>query len=140
MSLCCLETAILDTLRGLDCTKIKAENHFIDVRECTDCIPYLVLKTGTVSGLVTSSARQKLSNVEIKAYFSDQKRGDAREYKGLVEDWLFAGGCLDLGECGCLCVRGAINTNLRVGTAGTVVYSVAFSGVYSASEIVSASV
>ena len=44
---CCIERAVLDALRSLTCTPIKSENHFIDQRECENCVPYLVLKSSS---------------------------------------------------------------------------------------------
>lgn len=127
---CCLETAILDTFRGFSETPIRPENHFVNRRECKDCLPYLVLKTSTNSGLRTSDGVQKVSVVEIAAYFSDAKFGTAKQYSDLVESWLFSSGCLELGECGCLCVQGTPISSIRNGPASTLVYTVSFRGRY----------
>jgi hypothetical protein len=131
---CCLETAILDKLRSLDCTPILSQNHFIDRRTCTDCIPYLVLKTSTVPGLRTTSFVQKLKSVEVKAYFGDKMHKMARDYMNLVEEWVFARGCLELGECGCFCLRTDPSSAITRQSDGTVVYSLSFRGVYNAAE------
>ena len=131
---CCMETAILDALRGLDCTPIESQNHFVDRRTCTDCLPYLVLKTSRTSGLRTSSGLQKLIAVEVKAYFSDKSFKMARDYMDMVETWLFNRGCVDLGECGCFCLRSDLSSAITGSTGGTVVYSLTFRGVYNAAE------
>lgn len=131
---CCLETAILDKLRSLDCTPILRENHFIDRRTCTDCVPYLVLKTSRTAGLRTSSGVQKLTSVEVKAYFSDKMHKIAREYMDLVEAWVFTRACLDLGECGCFCLRTDPASAITGPNGGMIVYSLSFRGVYNAAE------
>jgi hypothetical protein len=135
---CCLETAILDTLRALDCTPIASENHFLDRRQCTDCLPYLVLKVSTSSGLRTSSGVQKRRSIDIKAYFADKMGKISRDYRDLMEAWVFSSGCLDLGDCGCFCLQtdptSAITTN-----NGMIVYSLSFRGIYRMSESASVS-
>lgn len=127
---CCLENAVLDALRALNCTPIKANNHFVDERQCSDCLPYLVLKTGITAGLRTSSTVQKVRTVEIKAYFSNQKRYDARSLRDLIASWLMVGGCVDLGSCGCFCVQGAPTIGIQGGPGNTVVLTVSFRGLY----------
>lgn len=127
---CCLENAVLDALRGLNCTPIKAENHFVDERQCSDCLPYLVVKTGMTAGLRTSSAVQKVRTVELKAYFSQQKRFDARSLRDLISDWLMVAGCVDLGVCGCFCVQGAPTITIQPSQGNTIVLTVSFRGLY----------
>lgn len=136
---CCLEAAILDALRALGCTPILAENHFVDRRTCSDCIPYLVLKTSTVPGLRTTSGLQKLKSVEVKAYFGDKMWKMARDYMELVEAWVFTRGCIDLGECGCFCLRLDPSSAITGPVGGVIVYSLSFRGVYNAAESASAS-
>jgi hypothetical protein len=132
---CCLETAILNTLRALDCTPIAADNHFVDRRQCKDCLPYLVLKTTTGQGLRTSSGTQKLDSVDIKAYFSDKMRKESRDYKSLVEAWAFAPGCLDLGECGCFCLQtGPVSAITTTNDGKMIVYSLTFRGNFKESQ------
>jgi len=139
---CCIEDAVLETLRGLNCTTIKSENHFLNEKRCSDCLPYVVVKIDTQSGLRTSSAVQKSHTVDIKAYFSDTMQKKAQEYRALVEDWLFAAGCVTLGSCGCFCQRGNASSSIRSGTGGVIVYSLVFRGTYKqsgSSDSVSAS-
>ena len=131
---CCLESAVLDALRGLTGNPIKPVNHFDGSRKGDECLPYLVLKVGTAGGLKTSSGFNPTHNIEIKAYFSDQAEGTAKSYRTLVEAWLFARGCFDLGVCGCFCVQGTLVSSIRPAVAGTVVYSVSFRGVFKPSE------
>lgn len=128
--ICCLENAVLDTLRALDCTPIRSENHFLDRRQCTDCLPYAVIRAGMTAGLRTSSAVQKLRTVEIKAYFADKKRHDARELRDLIWDWLMFSGCASLGDCGCFCVQGAPTLNIQEAPGNMVVLTVSFRGLY----------
>ena len=132
--LCCLESAVLDALRALTATPIKSSNHFDGQRKGDLCLPYLVLKTGSSGGLRTSSGNFSSHSVEFNAYFSDQAEGTAKSYKTLVEAWLFAKGCLDLGVCGCFCMQGVPVSSIRPAVAGTVVYSVTFRGFYKPSE------
>lgn len=127
---CCLENAVLDTLRALNCTPIKSENHFLDERQCSDCLPYLVLKTGTTAGLRTTHTVQKVRTVEIRAYFANQKRHDGRTLRDLIEAWLFVGGCVSLGACGCFCVQGAPTIGIQGAPGNTVVLTVNFRGLY----------
>lgn len=136
---CCIERAIIESLRSLTCTPIKSENHFIDQRECENCVPYLVLKASTTAGLRTSSAVQKLWNIEIKAYFADSKKQMARDYRDLVETWLYAATCVDLGECGCICVQGSPASSIRNTAGNEIVYSLTFRGSYSQADVASAS-
>ena len=131
---CCIEDAVLSTLRGLNCTTIRSESHFLNEKRCADCLPYVVVKVDTQSGLRTSSAVKKQHTVDIKAYFSDTMQKKAQEYRSLVEAWLFAAGCVDLGNCGCFCQRGNAVSSIRGGTGGVIVYSLVFRGTYKQSE------
>jgi len=131
---CCLESAVLEALRGLTGTPIKPVNHFDGSRKGEDCLPYLVLKVGMSGGMRTSSGFTPFHNIEFNAYFSDQAEGKAKSYQTLVEAWLFARGCLDLGVCGCFCIQGIPVSAIRPAVAGTVVYSVSFKGFYKPSE------
>jgi hypothetical protein len=107
--------------------------HFIDQRECSDCIPYLVLKVGSQTGLRTSSGVQKIWVIEIKAYFSDSKRQMVRDFRDLIETWLYRGA--DLGVCGAICVTGNATSSIRNAPGSEVVYSLVFRGSYSQSEV-----
>jgi len=127
---CCIEDAILDTLRALDCTPIRSENHFVGERSCTDCMPYLVMKADAQFGLRTSSGSQKVHSVDIKAYFAGDKKKQAADYRTLVEAWVFAQGCVDLGICGCFCIQGNVVSSIRPSTGSTIVYSLSFRGFY----------
>ena len=139
MALCCLETAILDALRGLTCTPIRSENHFVNIRKCTDCMPYLVVKTSSSGGLRTSEGYQKTDTVEIAAYFKSSNETAVTEYRDLVDAWMNAAGCLDLGVCGCFCVRGNHSSKVAPASGDAIRYSLSFSGTYAAVDVASAS-
>ena len=74
----------------------------------------------------------------------DTMQKKAQEYRTLVEDWLFAAGCVSVGICGCFCQRGNATSSIRSGTGGVIVYSLVFRGTYkqlgSTSDSLSASV
>lgn len=112
MSDCCVEEGMLQALRGLECTPIPAQQHFIGVRRGEDCLPYLVLTTSEQPGLRTSSGQEMQTAARIAAYFSADKVQDAASFRRLLSQWISSGGCLPLGSCGCFCVRslGAITT------------------------------
>ena len=134
---CCLETAILDTLRGIQGTKITPANHFVSVKGCKDCSPYLVLGVSTGAGLRTSSAVQKVHSIEINAYFKEGSRSMAIAYRDLLEDWIFSRGCVDLGVCGCFCLRNDPISAITNAAGGMVVYRLSFRGIYVSAESVS---
>lgn len=131
---CCLETAILDTLRELPGTKIIPANHFEGNRGCKDCSPYLVLTVQTTPGLRTSSAVQKLHSIEISAYFNSDKRSMAKDYRDILESWSFGRGCIDLGVCGCFCLRNEPISAITNAAGGMVVCRLTFRGVYNRAE------
>lgn len=131
---CCLESAVLDALRGLTNTPIKPENHFDQIKKGEDCVPYLVLKTAANGGLQTSSGKNPFYNIEIKAYFSDMAEGTVKAYQASVEAWMYVRGCLNLGDCGCFCIQGIPVSSVRQAVAGIVVYSVIFRGIYKPTE------
>lgn len=143
---CCLENAVIDALRALDCTKIRSENHFLNRRKCKDCTPYAVVKVRTVSGLRTSSAVQKISTIEVSAFFNEDREQDAIEYKDLVEGLFFASECVTLASCGCFCVQGRMSSSITPAPQGLIRYSFTCQGFYresdsdSSSESVSESV
>lgn len=130
---CCLEAAILDKIRALDCNPIMSENHFLDERKCTDCMPYMVLKVKTTGGLRTSSDIQKLSIIEIAAYFKDSSRSQAAAFRDMLDNMLYVRGCIDLGICGCLCQQGVPSSQMIPG-AGLIRYGVTFRGFYRPAE------
>lgn len=136
---CCLEDAILDRLRSLTCTPIPAANHFLNLRKCTDCVPYLVLKVRRSSGLRTSEGVQVIHDVELNAYFKQDKESDAGSYRDLVEEAFLEQGCVQLGDCGCICRRGVFRSRIEASTGGLLRYSLTFSGSYSQSEVASVS-
>jgi hypothetical protein len=127
---CCLEFALLTALRGIAGTPIASRNHFNLVRECEDCVPYLVMKIVDSPGLRTTSGTQTVSTVELNAYFNADRKDLAYDYKSLISSWLNSSGCIDLGECGCFCVRNSGTARVAVATGGMVRYSVSFSGTY----------
>ncbi len=131
---CCLENALIESLRALDCTKIREENHFIGRRKCTDCTPYAVVKVRNTSGLRTSSGVQKISSIEIVAFFKEDHEQDAIQYRGLVEDLFFTGDCVELVECGCLCVQGRMSSVIAPAEQGLVRYTFTCQGVYNSSS------
>lgn len=135
---CCIERAVLDALRSLTCTPIKSENHFIDQRECENCVPYLVLKAGNTTGLRTSDGIQDIWNIDIKVYFAETKKQMARDYRDLVKEFLTVNPCVDLGACGCFCINGAITATIR-NVNSEIVYSCAFRGSYNQALVLSES-
>lgn len=127
---CCIESAVIEYLRDLDCTPIRPENHFIDQRECEDCLPYLVLKASSAIGLRTSDATQKIWTIDIKAYFAETKKNAIRDYRDLVETKLYEPGCMELGACGCFCVQGPVNSSIRTVAGSQICYGLTFRGLY----------
>ena len=89
-----------------------------------------MLKTGITAGLRTSSAVQQIRTVEIKAYFANQKKYDARSLRDLIAAWLMVGGCVSLRVCGCFCVQGSPTIGIQGGPGNTVVLTVSFRGLY----------
>jgi hypothetical protein len=132
---CCLEDALLAALSGLDGTPIQSKNHFNLNRDGEECVPYLVLKTTDSPGLRTSSGTQKVSTVELNAYFSADRKSTAFQYRSLIEEWLDSGGCIELGDCGCFCLRSYSAARVSQATGGLVRFSVTFVGVYNAVEV-----
>ena len=92
---CCLEDALLTALRALVGTPISSKNHFIGKRTCEDCVPYLVAKITTISGLRTTEGSQKKNSVVISAYFSSDNKQVLTAYKTLLEDMFFGQTCVD---------------------------------------------
>lgn len=137
---CCLENAVLDALRALDCTRVRPENHFLNRRKCTDCTPYVVVKVRTVSGLRTSSAVQKISTIEVSGFFKEDREQDAIDYKVLVEGLFFAARCVTLVACGCFCTQGRMASSIAPAQNGLVRYSFTCQGFYKQSGTDSASV
>ena len=132
----------MNALRDLPCSPIRSDNHFVLERKCTDCIPYVVVKSSSSAGIRTSSGVNETSLVEINAYFSADKETQAFEYQSIVKTWLNAAGCLDLGDCGCFCIQGSTTSRVNSPAGGLIRYSVTFSGRYqpSAAGSLSASV
>lgn len=127
---CCIEQAVLDALKALTCTPIKAENHFVNKRECKDCLPYLVLKANSTGGLRTSDVVQKIWTVSIDAYFSELKKNAVMDYRDQVETLLYEPGCIPLGACGCFCVTGSPSSSITNVAGGIIKYAVTFRGEY----------
>ena len=142
MAFCCIEDAFIGVLRDFECTPIKSENHFVNVRRCKDCYPYVVVSSSLADGLVTSGGRQKVHTVTISAYFADSMQSIGMRYRDTVNDWLSSAKCLDLGECGCFCLQRTSRSLLSSVTNDVHRFQVSFSGIYKRSEIgsVSASV
>lgn len=137
---CCLETAMLNALRDLGGTPIRSDNHFDQIRKCKDCLPYLVLKVTSSAGLRTSSGLQKIHTIDISAYFSGDNEQAPREYRDLVEDWLNTDGCVELGDCGCICVQGDQSSRITAVTESNLIrFQLTFRGVYQQAEFASAS-
>ena len=131
---CCIEAAILDALRAIPGTPIRSENHFIEVRECADCVPYLVIKTSENAGLRTSDGVQVIWTVLISAYFDGSKRNMSRNYRDLVRTWLYQYPCVDLGECGCFCLNGQSSLTIRNAEKETAL-DISFSGSYQQASV-----
>lgn len=131
---CCLEQALLDTIGAMDCIPISRENLFEGYRRCKECVPYMVLKVRGGAGLRTSSGLQKVQQVDISAYFSDSAEAKAKVFREILEDWVYASGCLDLGVCGCFCQQGAPISVINPPANGVIRYSLSFRGFFKASE------
>jgi hypothetical protein len=129
---CCLENAVLDALRALDCSSIRPENHFLNVRQCTDCVPYLVLSVTRQQGLRTSEGVQFRDAIAISAYFKGAHGAKIREYRDLVEEWMSSSDCIELGDCGCLCVVNVARSVISVTSNGLLRYQAQFTGRYNA--------
>ena len=126
---CCIEDAILRALRGLECTSIRPENHFITVRTTGDCLPYLVLNVRLQAGLRTSDGVAKVYSVQVLAWFGDTMRPLLQQFQAAFETWLYAPGCLPLGDCGCFCVQSRGQADVTF-TDGRLRYGVTFVGRY----------
>jgi hypothetical protein len=105
MSDCCVEEGMLQALRALECTPIPAQQHFIGVRRGEECLPYLVLRRSIQQGLRTSHAVEQFDQISVSAYFSVDKASQAVSFRNLLQQWAYSSGCLNLGNCGCFCVR-----------------------------------
>ncbi len=121
---------MLAALRGIEETPIPERNHFIDRRKCTDCIPYLVAKFVTISGLKTSDGTQKRNSVSISVYFKNENQQELIAYRTLIEQLFFGAGCIELGDCGCFCIQGTMRatTDQVSGNLSRLLFS--FEGVY----------
>lgn len=126
---CCVEDAILRALRGLECTPIRPENHFITVRTAGDTLPYLVLNVRLQPGLRTSDGVAKVHSVQVLAWFGDTMRPLLQQFQAAFEAWLYAPGCLPLGDCGCFCVQSRGQADVTF-TDGRLRYGVTFVGRY----------
>lgn len=101
---CCIETAWMQALRGLNCTPIPEASHFADLRTGSDTTPYAVVTVTKVPGLRTSDGVQVSYNVRISGYFEKDAMALKREWSELLLTFLTGSRCLTLGECGCFCV------------------------------------
>lgn len=136
---CCIEEAIVAALRALTCTPIRSENHFTNIRQCEECVPYVVVTAGLTEGLVTSSGRNPGHSVTITSYFAGPSDSMAMNYKDQIETWLSASGCLDLLDCGCFCVERVTRSQITVAQNGLYRYQAFFSGRYRRLPVSSAS-
>jgi hypothetical protein len=137
MSECCVEEAIITGLRQLPGT-IEPENFFPNIRKCTDCLPYLVVKVQKSVDFQTSDAKRWLSNVTVFAVFKTE--AEAMEYRETIENWLTEPGCLDLGACGCFCNTQISGSGISVPNKTSYSYSCVFRGHYKPNSVSSVSV
>lgn len=131
---CCLEQAIVDTLRGLDGTPISSDNHFIISRKCGDCLPYMTVKSSKTAGLRTTSGVQTITTVEINGYFSDASEATMLEYRDMMDAWAFVSGCISLGACGCFCSQNSARSQVTAVAGGLLRYTLTLRGDYKRDE------
>lgn len=101
---CCIETAWLQALRGLNCTPIPENSHYADLRTGSEATPYAVVSITKIPGLRTSDGVQITYGVRISGYFEKDAMAVKREWSELLLAFLTSSRCLTLGECGCFCV------------------------------------
>lgn len=124
---CCLEEALLDSIRAVECNPIPSDRHFSNKAQGTDCVPYLVLKSIQSLRLRTSDGATYDSAVDITAYFQGPGDADAMKFRDRMEAW--AGqNCIDLSECGCFCVSTITRSTISDPGGGLVRYNLAFRG------------
>jgi hypothetical protein len=98
---CCIESAIVETLKTLEDSPVHPDNHFVLTANCSDCRPYVVVKSVNNVDFRTSCGTRMISTVTITGHFATAS--SANEFKTLCEEWITASPCVDVGECGCLC-------------------------------------
>lgn len=98
---CCIESAIVEKMKSFACSPVKPENHFVLTANCSDCRPYVVVKSVNNVDFRTSCGTRMISTVTITGHFASVS--SANEFKTLCEEWITASSCVDVGECGCLC-------------------------------------
>lgn len=131
---CCLTEGLLQALRGLECTPVKADQHYLNVRRGEECMPYVIIQTNQTFGIRTSDAVEIIENVRIVGYFSLDKAEQAHQWHGLVQAWLFVPDCVSLDNCGCFCLRSAPSLQMTASDRGYQV-TATFRGKYSPSEL-----
>lgn len=127
---CCLADAWKQTILSAEGNPVKAEWIFADMKQCEDCMPYVVIKADSRSGLRTTSGTQKLHFVEIRGYFASSKKADALRFRSNLEILLWQRGCIPLFECGCFCKTTEPVVNLSPGSKNTWVVSATLTGSY----------
>ena len=131
---CCLNEGLLKSLRSLECTPVKADQHFLNMRRGEECWPYVVVQSQQTSGLRTSDAVEIIDNVRLVGYFSLDKPEQANQWSDLLRVWLFRPDCIILENCGCFCLRSAVNIQMTASERGYQV-TATFRGQYSPSEM-----
>lgn len=130
---CCLNEGLLQALRSLECTPVKADQHFLNIRRGEECMPYVVVQTNQTFGLRTSDAVEVIENVRIVGYFSIDKPEQANQWNELLRGWIFQPDCVFLENCGCFCLRSAPSLQMSASDRGYQV-TATFRGMYSPSD------
>ena len=131
---CCVEDAILQALRGLQCTPVRPENHFLTFKTTENCLPYVLLNVRVQAGLRTTDTIVKNYSVQVLAFFGEQMRAELRQFQDAFVQWLYLPGCLPLGECGCFCVQSRGQADVTY-TDGRLRFGVTFVGRYIPEDI-----
>ena len=130
MTTCCLADAWKQAILAAEGNPVDEKWIFADMKQCEDCMPYVVIKADTRSGLRTTSATQKLHFVEIRGYFASSKKTDAIRFRNNLEILLWQKGCIPLADCGCFCKTTEPVVNLSPGSKNTWVVSATLTGSY----------
>lgn len=129
---CCLTEGLLQALRGLECTPVNADQHFLNLRRGEELMPYVVIQSTSAVGIRTSDTVEVIETVKIVGYFSIDKPDQAHQWMELARSWLFTKDCVILGNCGCFCLRSGASVQMSASERGYQV-TASFRGQYSPS-------
>lgn len=133
MTECCsFDDAVIRKIGSLSLSPVKAEKVFLGERR-GDCLPYAVAQTSSAPGLRTSDGVQKIYTLSVQAFFAKERPAEAYDFKSIVEEWIYSGNCISLGDCGCLCVRSIGNSRVVPQADGLMRYEATVTGVYQTS-------